>query len=138
MKTLNNFFEKAHLFKVWLITYPVLILFISGLVYGLDYLSGENTFTGNFMYLKFGAFMGMVLSWMVILITSMERKSTIFWDYVKIIETLINNVKTKKELEDIWANEYQELIKNCQGGSQIGEVKRIKSIIETRYKYWKD
>ena len=138
MKTLNNFFEKTHLFKVWLITYPVLILFISGLVYGLDYLSGENTFTKNFMYLKFGALMGMVLSWMVILLTSMERKSTIFWDYVKIIETLINNVKTKKELEDIWANEYQELIKNCQGGSQIGEVKRIKSIIETRYKYWKD
>ena len=138
MKTLNNFFEKTHLFKVWLITYPVLILFISGLCYGLGYLSGESMFTNDFDYLKFGAFMGMVLSWMVILITSMERKSIIFWDYVKIIETLINNVKTKKELEDIWANEYQELIKNCQGGPQIGEVKRIKSIIETRYKYWKD
>lgn len=138
MKTLNNFFEKAHLFKVWLITYPVLILFISGLVYGLDYLSGENTFTGNFMYLKFGALMGMVLSWMVILMISMTRKSTIFWDYAKYFEELVDKADTKEELKRIWYNEYNELVTKCQGGSQIGEVKRLKAIIETKYKYIKE
>lgn len=133
MKTLNNFFEKTHLFKVWLITYLVLILFISGLVY----LSGESTFTGNFMYLKFGAFMGMVLSWMVILMISMSRKSIIFWDYAKYFEELVNKTNTKEGLEKIWYNEYNELVNKCQGGPQIGEVKRLKAIIETKYKYIK-
>lgn len=138
MKTLNNFFEKTHLFKVWLITYPVLILFISGLVYGLDYLSGESTITGNFMYLKFGALMGIVFSWMFVLMISMTRKSTIFWNYTKYFEELVDKADTKEELKRIWYNEYNELVTKCQGGSQIGEVKRLKAIIETKYKYIKE
>jgi len=138
MKTLNNFFEKTHLFKVWLITYPVLILFISGLVYGLDYITGENTFTGNFMYLKFGALMGIVFSLVFVLMISMTRKSVIFWDYAKYFEELVDKVDTKEELERIWYNEYNELVTKCQGGSQIGEVKRLKAIIETKYKYIKE
>ena len=56
MKTLNNFFEKAHLFKVWLVIYPILIIFISSLFYGLEYLSGERIITDSLIYLKFGAF----------------------------------------------------------------------------------
>jgi hypothetical protein len=137
MKTLNNFFEKTHLFKVWLAVYPVLILFISGLCYGLGYLSGESMFTNDFDYLKFGALMGMVFSWMVILMISMTRKSTIFWDYAKYFEELVDKADTKEELKRIWYNEYNELIDKCQGGPQIGEVKRLKAIIETKYKYIK-
>ena len=67
MKNLNNFFEKAHLFKVWLVIYPILILFISSLFYGLEYLSEGKTFTNNLNYLKFGALMGMIFSWMFVL-----------------------------------------------------------------------
>ena len=62
MKTLNNFFEKAHLFKVWLVIYLILIFFISSLFYGLGYISGERTFTDNLNYLKLGVLMGMVFS----------------------------------------------------------------------------
>lgn len=138
MKTLNNFFEKTHLFKVWLVVYPIVILVISGLVYGLDYLSGENTFTNNFNYLKFGALMGMVFSWMFILMISMSRKSIIFWDYAKYFEELVDKADTKEELKRIWYNEYNELVTKCQGGPQIGEVKRLKAIIETKYKYIKE
>jgi len=53
------------------------------------------------------------------------------------VEEMANNVKTKEELEHIWYNEYNELVKKCQGGAQIGEVRRIRAIIETRLKYWK-
>ncbi len=63
MKTLNNFFEKTHLFKVWLVIYPILIFFISSLFYGLESLSGEKIFTDNLNYLKFGILMGMIFSW---------------------------------------------------------------------------
>ena len=138
MKILNNFFEKTHLFKVWLVIYPILILFISSLVYGLDYLSGENTFTNNFNYLKFGALMGMVFSWMFVLMISMSKKSIIFWDHAKYFEELVDKTNTKEELEKIWYNEYNELVTKCQGGPQIGEVKRLRTMIKTKYKYIKE
>jgi len=138
MKTVNNFLDKASLFKVWLVVYPISILFISSLVYGLDYLSGESTFTNDFKYLKFGALMGMVFSWMFVLMLSMSRKSTIFWDYTKYFEELVDKADTKEELKRIWYNEYNELVTKCQGGAQIGEVKRLKAIIETKYKYIKE
>lgn len=139
MKILNNFFEKTHLFKVWLIIYPILILFLSSLVYGLDYISGEeNLFDNNFKYLKFGALMGMVFSWMFVLMISMSRKSIIFWEYAKYFEELVDKTNTKEGLEKIWYNEYNELVTKCQGGSQIGEVKRLRTMIKTKYKYIKE
>lgn len=139
MKNLNNFFEKAHLFKVWLVIYPISIFFTSSLFYGLDYFSGEeNLFTNNFNYLKLGALMGMVFSWMFILMISMSRKSIIFWNYAEYLEELVDKTNTKEGLEKIWYNEYNELVTKCQGGSQIEEVKRLKTMIETKYKYIKE
>ena len=138
MKTLNNFFEKTRLLKVWLVIYLILILFTSSLVYGLDYLSGESTFTNDFNYLKFGALMGMVFSWMFILMISMSRKSTIFWEYAKYFEGLVDKTNTKEGLEKIWYNEYNELVTKCQGGPEIGEVKRLRTMIKTKYKYIKE
>ena len=138
MKTLNNFFEKAHLFKVWIVIYPILIFFISSLFYGLEYLSGERTFTDNFNYLKFGVLMGMIFSWMVIIMMSMGRKSTIFWNYAEYFEELVYKTNTKEGLEKIWHNEFNELVNKCQGGSQIGEVRRLKTMIQTKYNYIKE
>lgn len=133
MKTFNRFFEKTHLFKVWILIYPILIFFISSLFYGLDYIFGERTFTDNFNYLKFGVLMGMVFSWMVVIMISMSRKSTIFWNYAEYFEELVDKTGTKEDLEKIWYNEYNELVSKCQGGAQIGEVRRLKTMIQTKY-----
>ena len=137
MKTVNNFLDKASLFKVWLVIYPISILFISGLVYGLDYLSGESTFTNDFNYLKFGALMGMVFSWMFILMISMSRKSQKFWDYSKEVLALINAAETKDELGSIYKGEFQSLIELAQGGPHQTELKRQYAIMQTKYKYSK-
>ena len=133
MKTLNNFFEKAHLFKVWLVIYPILIIFISSLFYVLDYFSGGRTFTDNFNYLKFGVLMGMIPSWMFVIMISMSRKSTIFWNYAEYLEELVFKTNTKEGLEKIWYNEFNELVNKCLGGNQIGEVRRLKTMIQTKY-----
>lgn len=133
MKTLNNFFEKAHLFKVWLVIYLILIFFISSLFYGLDYISGERTFTDNLNYLKLGVLMGMVFSWLIVNMTSMSRKSTIFWNYAEYFEELVYKTNTKEGLEKIWYNEFNELVNKCLGGNQIGEVRRLKTMIQTKY-----
>ena len=133
MKALNNFFEKAHLFKVWLVIYPILIFFISSLFYGLESLSGEKIFTDNLNYLKFGVLMGMVFSWMFVSMISISRKSTIFWNYAEYLEELVDRTNTEEVLEKIWYNEFNELVNKCQGGAQIGEVRRLKTMIQTKY-----
>jgi hypothetical protein len=139
MKKINDFLNEASLIKVWLVLYPIIGLFISLLIYGLDYIDNENyMFKSQIKYLYFGATMSIVFTTMVILMLSMGRKSMIFWQYAKYVEGLINDVKTKEVLESIWDREYRELINKCQGGPQIAEVKRIKAIIQTRYKYWKE
>jgi hypothetical protein len=137
MKKINKFLSEANLFKVWLTLYPIMGLFVSFLVYGLDGIIGENTFGETIKYFYFGALFSIPFTTLIILTISMGRKTEIFWNYAKYLEELVNNVKTKEELEHIWYNEYNELIDKCQGGVQIGEVKRIRAIIETRLKYWK-
>lgn len=134
---LNNFFEKTHLFKVWLIVYLILILFISSLCYTLHYFLQEFTFINKYNYLKFGILIGMIFSWIIILAISITRKSIIFWNYAKYFEELVNKATTKEELEKIWCNEYNELINKCQGGNQLGEVKKLIAIIKTKYKFVK-
>ena len=124
---------------MWLVVYPLLSIFVSLMTYGLDYIdtTTPTLFKGYINHLYFGLAMSSIFSLMFVLMISMSRKSTIFWDYAKQLEEMANNVKTKEELEHIWYNEYNELVKKCQGGAQIGEVRRIRAIIETRLKYWK-
>jgi hypothetical protein len=68
---------------------------------------------------------------------SMMRKSTIFWDYAKLVEGLIENTETKESLQSLFDNEFQDLRKKCQGGPQIPELNRLYTIIKTKYKYTK-
>jgi hypothetical protein len=137
MKKINKFLSEANLFKVWLTLYPIVALFGSVLMYGLDTFIGDHSFGKYINYFYFGALMSLPFTTLFTLSLSMGRKAEIFWNYAKYLEELVNNVKTKEELEHIWYNEYNELIDKYQGGVQIGEVKRIRAIIETRLKYWK-
>ena len=68
----------------------------------------------------------------------MQRKAIVFWEYAEFLEKEIDKATTKEQLKHIWYNEYNQLVDKCQGGPQIGEVRRIRSAIETRIKYWKD
>ena len=138
IKSLNNFLEKAHLFKVYVFFYFFSVVFTALIFYLLDMTVETKVFRETFSYLKLGAAVGVIFSLMFTLMISMQRKSVIFWDYLKFIEEKIEKVSTKTQLLDIWHDEYQQLVSKCQGGPQIAEVKRIRSIIETRYKYWKD
>lgn len=138
MKSLNNFLEKAHLFKVYVFFYFLSVVFTALIFYLLDMTVETKIFRETLSYFKLGAAMGIIFSLMFTLMVSMQRKSIEFWDYAKFLEKEIEKASTKEQLQHIWHNEYVQLVTKCQGGPQIGEVKRIRSIIETRYKYWKD
>ena len=137
MKKINNFLDKSPLWKVWLVIYPIITIFVGGFIFILDYFEPTNDiFTRNLNYLKFGATMSILFTSLVTLLISMIRKSQIFWNSAKELEALIDGVKSKEDLEEIYKNQFQELRLKSQGGPHIGELNRLKSIIETRYKYW--
>lgn len=138
MNKINYFFDKTPLFKVWLIVALILCVFVSALMYLLDMMTGDYQFSTLFKYITFGLFSGSMFSLAFTSMVSMSRKSIIFWNYAKHLEDMINKANTKDELEKIWYNDYNDLIKKCLGGAQIGEVKRIRAILETRIKYWKE
>ena len=75
---MNKFLNEANLFKIWLVVYPIVALFVTTLFYGLDYMIEDYTFSEDFKYFSFGALMSLPFTSMFTLMLSMTRKSTIF------------------------------------------------------------
>jgi hypothetical protein len=78
---MNNFLNKAHLFKVfiagWIFT-VILFIFLFFLF--------ESKIDGWI----FGAIAGVPFGIMFMLMISLQRKSSKFWDYSKVVEELID------------------------------------------------
>ena len=113
------------------------VILVCFMFYGLDFLVKEGIKRHSY-YLKLGSILSIVFSLMGVLMIYVQRKAVVFWEYAEFLEKEIDKATTKEQLEHIWYNEFNQLIEKCQGGPQIGEVKRIRSIIKTRYKYLKD
>ena len=134
MKTINNFFLKTHILKVWLIFYFILTLFISVSLFFLDYIDPSiNLLVKDMNYFKIGASISMIYTTIITLIINNNKQSYLFWDSVKEIETLIDNAKNKDDLNNIYNNQLKKLASDYYPGEQENEVKRLKTIIESRY-----
>lgn len=134
MKTINNFFLKTHILKVWLIFYFILTLFISVSLFFLDYIDPSiNLLVKDMNYFKIGASISMIYTTIITLILNDNKQSYLFWDSVKEIETLIDNAKNKDDLNNIYNNQLKKLASDYYPGEQENEVKRLKTIIESRY-----
>jgi len=132
MKRIETFLDKAPLWKVFIAGW-----FFSGLVFGLAFyiLPSNRLVITGIVCIKAGATIGIIFGLMFYLMLSMMRKSQTFWEYAKVVETKVNEAKTKAEIDAIFSEEYQELIRKCQGGPQISKLEQIYTIIETKSKY---
>lgn len=134
MKKLNNFFEKEHLFKIYLFGWFTSGLFTASLFYFLQKIEGtakELVIPGE-VCLKIGATMGLIFGLMIMLIISMTRKSNIFWESAKVVEELIEKANTKGELQLILDEEFQSLRNKCQGKPHIIELIRLYNIMKAK------
>jgi hypothetical protein len=139
MKKLNNFLDKAPLWQVYIFGWLFTGLWVAAIFYGFQLIDPPNSkmlITG-INCIKMGALLGLLFGLMVMLMVSMMRKSTIFWEYAKVVEALIDDTTTKDDLDSIFKNEFQDLRKKCQGGPQIPELNRLYTIMKTKYKYVK-
>lgn len=134
MKRLNDFLDNSNLFKVFIFGW----LFTGGFTFLLFYLF--STIEANIDFQKslgIGALCGIPFGLMFMLMISMMRKSQKFWDYAKVIEELIEKSETKTELESIYLNEFQTLVKLAQGRPHASELTKQYSVLQTKHKYVK-
>lgn len=79
-----------------------------------------------------------ILFGLVVVVTILSmRKNIEFWEYAEEVAKLADEAETKNAVQSIADNEYNELIRKCQGGAHITEVNRISTILKTKYKYVK-
>lgn len=135
MKTINKFFEEAHLFKVFLFAF----LTIGGFTYLVTQPIASNELVQNpvNVSLRLAILFGLLFGCISTFMTSMMRKSSKFWDYSKEVQVLIDNAETKEELGSIYKGEFQSLIELALGGHHQSELKKQYEIMQTKYKYAK-
>ena len=127
-----NFLDNGNLILVYIISYITISILTSSSVYGLSYLVNDDVsklFIQDYIYLKFGFIFGFIFSLLFVLMVYNQRKKQKFWRYSEQVQDLIDNAKTKKDFENIYTNNYPELINLAVGGQHITEVKRIKTIL---------
>jgi hypothetical protein len=134
MKALNNFLDKDHLFKVFLFGWAFTATFTFILFAGFSTIEAQINLAKS---AGIGATMGLPFGLMFMLMISMMRKSTKFWDYAKVVEALIDKAETKDELGSIYKGEFQSLRELAQGGPHLSELTRQYTIMQTKYKYGK-
>jgi hypothetical protein len=139
MKKLNNFLDKAPLWQIYIFGWFLTGAFGASIFYGFQLIDPPNSkmLISGINCIKMGALTGTLFGLMFMLIFSMMRKSIIFWDYAKVVESLIDKAETKELLQSIFNNEFQDLRKKYQGGPQISELNRLYTILKTKYKYAK-
>ena len=139
MKKLNNFLDKSPLWQVYIFGWLFTGAFTASIFYGFQLIDPPNSkmlITG-INCIRIGALAGILFGLMFMLMFSMMRKSTKFWDYSKVVESLINKAETKDELGSIYKGEFQSLRELAQGGPHLSELTRQYTIMQTKYKYAK-
>ena len=139
MKTIENFFEKTHLFKVFLFGWVLFGAMAASMLYVLvitDAIRPELNFTG-IVCVQIGLVLGLVFGAIIVLFVGQMRKSQEFWDYAKVVKEKIENAETKTALDSIRRYEFESLREMSMGGPHNSELYRLHAIMQTKYKYVK-
>ena len=134
MKKINNFFDKAPLWEIYIFG----VVFTGGFTFCLfEFLPTSNSINPltTIINIRISLILGLIFGLMITLMVSMMRKSTKFWDLAKILEDKIDLSETKESLDDIYNNDFQILKESGQGHPHYNEIKRLYTIMKTKYKY---
>ena len=129
MKKIYNFFNKENLFKIWLVLYIILNIFIIITLYLIV------LFENNIDYIKFSMLFSIILSAVLTVNIEQVRLNINFNDYLKYVENLINKTNTKEGFNSIYEYEFQELVHKAKYSHHKYEVNKIKFILEMSIKY---
>lgn len=137
MEKLENFIAKARLFKIFLAMFLLTSTLVAS-VFWLIFVTGltrpDLSFTG-IACIQIGIFFGLIFGVLSVFLVGQMRESQRFWNYAKEVEEIIDNAKSRDDLESIVECEFDTLVDLSLGGPHNHELLRLKTIIRTKYKY---
>jgi hypothetical protein len=132
MKAINKFFGTASLFTTFSVIYASFLIisipcaFIFVLPDSLDLIQILIVCTISLLFAGMLAF-----------INNMFNLSSVFWKYFTYVKYLIENAETKDEIQSIYDNEFQDLVKMQMGNPHNTMIVELYSILKKKYKYVK-
>lgn len=137
MKKLNYFFDKANLLLVYLVMSAVVFIMAVGTFYFLGEYVGSSLGKNVIILLKVSGAMGAIMGIPTTCMVYLSRKSAEFWAESKVVGEKIDKAETDLELSKIWDTDLKALSRKASGTPHYYEVRRLKTIIETKAKYVK-
>jgi len=128
MKKLEDFLRTAPIHKVALVFFIIfsLITLLIGLLFSIE------TWRMNVLI---SVILGGLFALVKTLMLSGMRQSELFWNYAKVVESLISSANTKETLEDIHKKEFVDLRNKSMGGPHVDELNRLHTIMKIKYEY---
>ena len=136
-KKFNDLINRSPSWKIYLVSVPIVAIFIYIMFrivtyWGLSTAEYEK-FT-PFITLKISFMLSLVMSVMITLMFRMSKESEKFWDGAKELEKLIDEADTRDKLQELYQSKFMEVHKLSSASVQYSEVKRLKSLMEMKYK----
>lgn len=139
----NDFVNRTSMWKMFFILIPFYFIILYLGFYAIFYFGSENPnssttqeLLGTFL-IGFTSVFSVLMSFVTSSIFDISKKSDKFWILAKEFEKLINDATSKKELENLYENEFNELKKLTQGRIHNTELYRLKSMMDIKYNFLK-
>jgi hypothetical protein len=134
-KTINLFFDEAPYWQVIVVLFVLFSVFIFSFI---SLFSITEHFSINLsLIIKLSLTLGLIFGFIGGSLTYIGRKSMLFWEESKKLCCKIDDAKTKETLDEIFNNGFQELKKMSFGTPHYEELRRLYTIMKTKYKYLK-
>lgn len=134
MKKINDFIDKAPLWKVYIFSYFLCSIMMFVMFHGMGQLLDPERLN-LIVNLKIGAMSGIMFGLMLTLMISMMRKSQQFWDFSKEVDAKIKAANTRDAIIEVYENDFKQLKKMSIGGPHYMELNRLYTIMKTKLDY---
>ena len=139
LKKIEDFANRTSMWKMFFILIPFyFVVFYFGF-YAIFYFCSENPnivisqgLLGGFL-IALSLFLSVLMSFMTSSAFDASNKSDKFWNSAKEFEKLIFDASSKKDLEKLFENNFEELKKLSQGSFHNTELHRLKSMMDIKY-----
>lgn len=134
-KTINLFLEEAPIWQVFTAFFIIMLVFL----FPTFFLFGELTETeiNWWLNIKLSVSIGLLFGGVASIMTTIARKSSVFWDYAEKLECKVEDAECRETLDKLYNTDFQELRKMSFGNPHYDELRKIYTIIKTKYKYVK-
>jgi hypothetical protein len=137
-KKFNDLVNRIPFWKIYLVSVPIMTIFIFimfAVFFPLILTSGDLSKVNFLIELKISFSLSLIMSLMSTLMINMSKQSDKFWKSSEELSKMIDDANTKDELREIYSTKYMEVNKLASGSPHYSEMKRLYSIIETKFKY---